>query len=72
MTPKPWYRSIVVWINLVTVVAGSLADIAGDTWVQHNPKAVAFCVSALALVNLFLRILKTSAPILGGFGDNQK
>lgn len=53
MATKPWWQSWTVWINVFTVALNELT----------NAMPQEYAVPVLAVVNLLLRVLKTTGPV---------
>lgn len=66
ITSKPWYASLTLWVNLLSIIAvglvtaGPLADL-----LQLTPQQVAAGAVLLAVVNGAIRVLRTNQPISG-------
>ena len=59
---KPFWKSKTVWVNVLTVVAGTFAYVAGNELVADNASFVAILVTLQGGVNVVLRLV-TSVPI---------
>lgn len=68
MDPKPWYFSKTMWVNIVSFAAAILVMAQAQPWIVANPSAAAGVASALALVNIALRLI-SGAPIEGSPAD---
>lgn len=61
---KPVTSSKTVWINAVTFAIAVLALLAGQEWIQANPKWVAVIAMATSALNIVLRFLTDRAVSL--------
>lgn len=57
VTPKPWYTSKIIWVNLISIVAEALESHALGTLTAEDR------VYILGAINIILRFF-TSAPIV--------
>lgn len=59
---KQWYQSTTVWFNFLVAlleVANVLAPVVTD------PKMHGYILTGVAVINVLIRVFKTSQPILG-------
>lgn len=61
---KPVTASKTVWINAVTFAIAVLGLLAGQDWIQANPKWVAVITMATSACNIALRFLTDKAVSL--------
>lgn len=59
---KKWWKSKMVWVNLVTVMAGVVGYVAGHEVIQDNASVVAMMVVVQGGLNVALRFI-TGTPI---------
>lgn len=52
---KRWYQSRTMIMNLLTLAIGVLTIFEGTDWIMANPEAAAGVMSAIAIVNIYLR-----------------
>ena len=58
---KSVVASKTIWVNLLTLLAGSLVYVADQSVITDNPLAVGGIAVATAVVNLVLRFFTTTA-----------
>lgn len=63
---KKWYESLTIWINALIFflpdIAEFLQGLLGDHIID-DPRIVYWCVKAIAIINLYVRIQKTKTAI---------
>ena len=58
---KRWYQSKTVWVNLLTLLAGTVAYVAGNELVADNASFVAALVALQGGVNVVLRLVTSTS-----------
>lgn len=53
---KKWYKSRTLLVNLLTLAIGVIGVFEGTDWIMANPSAAALIVSAIATLNVYLRL----------------
>jgi hypothetical protein len=65
-TPKPWYKSVTVWFNVVMLILG-IAPVVGASMKVLQPDASEIIDTIVALItgvgNVFIRVVFTNQPI---------
>jgi hypothetical protein len=60
---KSIFKSWTVWANLAGGIAALAAAVAKSDVVANNPEYAAYAATAMAVINLVLRVFKTKEPI---------
>lgn len=55
-TPKPWYKSVVVWINFLSAVALALGETLDIIKAVVSPEIYAVIAIIVAFLNIYLRL----------------
>lgn len=64
MTSKPWYQSTTVWFNVLAAAALILGAVADNALSLGLPvQVVPWITLAIAVVNILIRVLRTSQPL---------
>ena len=53
---KKWYKSRTILVNLITLALGVVTIFEGTDWIMANPSVAAMVVSAIATLNVYLRL----------------
>jgi hypothetical protein len=61
-TPKPWYTSKLIWVNLITAAISMLAALQGAELIKEFPHSVAVVGFIIAFLNIILRLI-TNQPV---------
>ena len=59
---KKWYQSKMLWVNILTLIAGGLGYFAGHDLIQDHASVMALLVAVQGGVNVALRFV-TIKPI---------
>lgn len=59
---KPIWESKTFWANTLTTAIGVLGVFAGADWIKEHPQAVSGIITAIGVLNVFLRTI-TSQPV---------
>lgn len=62
MNPKPLIKSKTFWANLITAAVGILVAVAGSDIIQQNPEYAGYAATAIAVMNVILRLM-TKSPV---------
>jgi len=63
VTPKPWWTSVTVWVNVIGLLIMFLTGILEMEFLDTIPHVNAWIAALLAFLNLVLRIMKTVGPL---------
>ena len=63
MNGKPLTKSKTFWANLITAAVGILIAVAGSDIIQQNPEYAGYAATAIAVMNVILRLM-TKEPVI--------
>lgn len=56
-TAKPWFKSKMIWVNGITLMAGVVGYVAGHTLIADNAALIAGLIAFQGLLNTVLRFV---------------
>lgn len=62
MNGKSVIKSKTMWVNVFSAVTAIIATLGGSDIIQQNPQVAGYAATALALANVFLRLM-TKEPV---------
>ena len=63
---KPWYLSKTMWVQIATIVTGTLSIVAASPLIKDNPMVVAVIGTiAIPTINMIVRVFTEGKVTLG-------